>query len=337
MRTLDDGEAATIGYLQVLRAILCRAYKLTNPLTKRRRLEVVPEIPWAEEFETSARPFGLKTFIGLYNDAPQHLRETMIVCLLFGFRLSQALSAKASNVDLELGGYWVRRRGNTKAERRGRGHKHRREIFVPFGPWGHEFVAALKARAERLSIDRLIIYQDHITGKWRPIKSVTTAWQKLLIRHGLKGIHTFHNIKTTLLSNIASFAPFAVAQEMGQHKDPRTTHRHYVAIEDDPKREAMELFEKNWPRPASFSRRSSGLCRSMQTKPKGNSQRCFARGGHPLLDLRRGPARKLEPDLGINSRSMRNSRERRGPPLSNPERASTILAIASGIVCRIQN
>jgi hypothetical protein len=238
---LRDGSTVN-RYLDTFKAVLHVAHEAVDERTKQRMLEVVPTIEWAEDYDTSPQPFGLQTFVKLYNDAPQHVRETMVLSALLGFRLRQALYAKASDADLELNGYRIRRRGSPKA-RRGRGHKHKRELFIPFGPVGRAYVAALKARAERLGIDRLILYHDHRTGVWRPIDAIATAWGNLLARHGLKGLHTFHNVKTTALSNIASVASLAVTQELGQHADPRTTKKHYVAIENDPKRQAIADLE----------------------------------------------------------------------------------------------
>lgn len=246
---LRDGRTVN-RYLDTLSALLALAHDTRDKATKKRMLETMPKIAWADEYETSPRPFGLSTFAKLHADAPPHLQETMIVCVLFGFRLRQALYAKASRVDLELGGYWQ--------ERKSRGNKGRREIFIPFPPLGRDYIAALKARAERVGIDRLILYASWrvdeeapmVDGKkptrlvWRPIDKVSTAWRKLLARHGLSGAHTFHNIKTTTISNIASVASLAVAQDVGQHADARTTRKHYVAIDDDPKRAAIAELEQ---------------------------------------------------------------------------------------------
>lgn len=246
---LRDGRTVN-RYLDTLSGLLHRAHRTIDRATKKRMLEAVPEIPWADEYETSPRPFGLSTFAKLHADAPAHLQETMTVCVLFGFRLRQALYAKASRVDLELGGYWQ--------ERKSRGNKGRRETFIPFPPLGRDYIAALKARGERVGIDRLILFHEQRVDRdapaidgtpavrvtWRPINSVSTAWRKLLRRHGLEGQHTFHNIKTTTISNIAAVASLSVAQEIGQHADARTTRKHYVAIDDDPKRAAIAELER---------------------------------------------------------------------------------------------
>lgn len=230
-------DARTVNrYLDTLRAILRLAHRTLDPQTRRPLLESIPEIPYEPIAEETPKPFALATLKNLIDDAPDHVAETIILALIFGFRLRQALDAKASRVDLALGGYWL--------EARSRGNKGKRGAFVPFGPATREFVESLVERARSTGLDNLILYRDHRTNIWRPIKSISTAWTKLLQRHGLKGLHTFHNTKTTLVSNIADLATPAVVQDLAQHRDFRTTRKHYIAIADDPKRQALTELEE---------------------------------------------------------------------------------------------
>lgn len=237
-------DARTVNrHLDTLRSILHLAHGTIDPATRRPLLAALPEIPYLDVDEDTPRPFGLATLKTLIDGAPQHLAETILVCLIFGFRLRQGLYAEASRVDLELRGYWL--------PARSRGNKGRRGAFVPFGPETHDFVAALVARARATGVDRLIQYarrrrqkDGSVAVEWTAINSVSTSWSRLLERHGLKGLHTFHNTKTTLISNIADLAADAVVQDLAQHRDLKTTRKHYIAIGDDPKRRALTEFEQ---------------------------------------------------------------------------------------------
>lgn len=237
-------DARTINrYLDTFRSLLTRAHRTVDPMTRRRLLDAMPEIPYLPIAENTPRPFPLAALKTLIDDAPRHLAETILLCLIFGFRLRQGLYAEASRVDLALGGYWQ--------DARGRGNKGRRGAFIPFGPATRDFVAGLVTRAKAIGIDRLVLYgrrRRNEAGEmetiWRAINSVSTSWTKLLDNHGLKGIHTFHNTKTTLISNIADLASDVVVQDLAQHRDIRTTKKHYIAIGADPKRAALTAFEQ---------------------------------------------------------------------------------------------
>ena len=152
----DDGELAPVlrdgrtvnRYLDTLSALLTLAHDTRDKATRKGMLETMPKMAWADECsETSPRPFGLSTFAKLHADAPPHLQETMVVCVLFGFRLAEA-DAKASRVDLELGGDRQERKSQATRGAERSSSRSRRS--------GRDYIAALQAGAERVGIDRLV-------------------------------------------------------------------------------------------------------------------------------------------------------------------------------------
>lgn len=109
-----------------------------------------------------------------------------MICAVTGLRLGEALSVPASAIDLERAMLWLGARDKGK---RGDG--------IPLGPASLAFFRRLKLRAVLAGVDRAVIYRPHERAEWRGIKSISTAWQRLMAELGFKGRHRVHHTKTT--------------------------------------------------------------------------------------------------------------------------------------------
>lgn len=136
-------------YLKALRAILHRAARSIDPLTRKPRLAVAPIMALATVPRRIPRPLTAGEITAVHGELAPHIADALELCLQFGLRKREALTLEVGDVDLEQAGVRLR------AERT----KGRRDEFLPASPAGLDLLKRLVDQARRDDQTRLVLYR----------------------------------------------------------------------------------------------------------------------------------------------------------------------------------
>ncbi len=223
--------------LDTLRAILNLAHKMRDPATG---LRLLPDLPTIEKLKTKKRlprPMPLDLAEQAIAAAPEHLAHALRLTTSFGFRAGEAFGLKIAQVDFARGGVWLD----------GDDVKENRDAFLPATAPTMAFLRMLVERAQTAGQQHLVLYRDPRSKQLRPVKGLSSAWQRLRRELGLAGRHTFHNTRGTFAQRLVrEKVDPRVTQKLMRHAHASTTEMYYE-IEDEMRRAAVEAIEKKLP------------------------------------------------------------------------------------------
>jgi integrase len=243
-------------HLNALRKAFEIAHSLTAPGAQQPYLPRIPEFPSIPTVKRMARPPDEMLLARMMEEAPQHLRDAIAICVLMGFRKAELFGLQSSHVDLDKCGVWLD----------GEKTKGRRDEFVPANEAAMQILRRLVKEADAQRQKHLILYyppkrkSDGYQPPPHPIKDARSAWRRLCKKFNVKGQHRFHDLRAAYITALAHHAPARVVQELARHKSMTTTQG-YIRIADSAQRLAVEAIGKDRPmlRLISAGARNSNL------------------------------------------------------------------------------
>jgi len=221
-------------YLDALRKAIRLFGELPDPATGLPRLPRLPKIPKLKEASRLPRPVSDPDLALIVAHAAPWVVDAAQLARHMGFRKTEMLAIKLSQVDLHAECVWLDA-GDTKANRDER---------VPANSIALEILARRKAEAEALGLEWLFWYippsaKGAPAKPPREIRSIKRAWAAAQRRAGLPHRYRFHDLKAAFVTGVAPFASLLDLQRLARHKSIDTT-RAYQELAKDSGRAAVE-------------------------------------------------------------------------------------------------
>lgn len=229
-------------YLTVLRQVLERAEKMTDPQTGRPVLERAPDVDDVPVTKRKARPMPDQVTADIVAILPPHTVDAIMLTLLFGFRKGEAYGLRRHQVQWDLDGILLA----------GEDVKDREDAFLPASQMAMGYLRCLDLEAEERGVDHLISWRPARGKKvtrhhakpmpaWRPLKSSTSAWDRarelMLDKYGRTW--RWHDLRAAFITHVAMTSGPIAAQALARHSDYDTT-RGYIEVANDFTRDAAE-------------------------------------------------------------------------------------------------
>lgn len=221
--------STTNKHLLALQGILKLAHKTKDRVTRKPRLEIVPDFSdaWLPVIKRKPRPIADVHLAGICTDAktPDYVRDAVALVRNMGFRKAEVFGLREDvHVDFAGRGIWLDGE-DTKGKRDESLHANAEAWAII-----ERLVAQARARGTPWLFARPIGRQRDGVKGWRPIQNPTKSFYAALARQGIGGKHTFHNTKASFVTATAKVAPGAVVQKRARHKSFATTQR-YIDID----------------------------------------------------------------------------------------------------------
>ena len=226
----------------------------------RRHLPVLPEIKLLKVPKRIPTPITHDVVEKILKNSAPHLEKTIILCIHTGMREREALTARARQFDSDQGIIYL---DETTKARKGRAvyiNDVAREVIRQCMEDGDKLWAILQSNnrlakfystkwgiSERNDIPLILFPPRGKDATPRPIRKVSTAWNKARRKAGAAGKIRFHDTRATFCSYLAHLGVDVIRiQRLAGHEDISTTMR-YIKASDENLRDAVGLLADKRP------------------------------------------------------------------------------------------
>jgi len=201
------------------------------------RLSQRPYIPMLKEKNVRTGFFEASDFLALREALPAYLQPVVTFAYYTGWRKSEVLDLRWSQVDLHEG--IIRLRPEQTKTGEGRVIAIDGELLgVLQSQWNQRKILAVPGQVNAA----ICPYVFHHSG--RPIRDFRSAWQNALKQTGLSG-KIFHDLRRTAVRNmVRAGVPERVAMTISGHKTRSVFDRYDIVDEDDLKEAAKKTSER---------------------------------------------------------------------------------------------
>ena len=225
--------------LDVLRVALRLAERTSNG-----RLPPVPDVKPVSDDKRTPTPMPLAELESRLAVAAPWVVEAALLARYFGCRRGEALILGPRHLDHE----------RQAIRLSGAETKSGRDELLFGGETGWTLALDLAEQARRRGQSRLVTWPgsdwarrvsegvlpaddavDPKTGGsiWRPLKSITKAWNATARRAGIEAPHRFHDLRAAFITDIARSASSTMTKGLARHSSMATTERYIGVAKDD--------------------------------------------------------------------------------------------------------